>query len=109
MREPAQAGVPSGTGTQAANHHSNEPARINDKTNQNTQNYMEMEQVHQYNINVTNIKPIPTEPNTNSFYNSWGDTLPNPKPASTVRLALQNFGSWPQLNKSKKTRQSNNT
>ncbi len=96
MREPTQARVPSGMGTQAANHHSNKLAWINNKTSQDPQNYMETEQTYQYNINITHINPIPTETNTDSFYNSWGDTLPNPKPASTVHLALQNFSGWPQ-------------
>jgi len=101
MREPAHARVPSGMGTQAVNHNSNEPVQINKETNQNTPNYMEMIQANQYNINVTNINPTPIKPNTNSFYNSWGD-LPNPKPANMVHLALQNFGGWPQWNKNQK-------
>jgi len=65
---------------------------------------METAQAHQYNINVTNINSIPTKPNTNSFYNSWGDNLLQPKLANTVHLVLQNFGGWPQWNKNKKNK-----
>jgi len=104
MRGQTQSKVPGGTGTQAANHHNYEHASTNDKWNQNTQTLMEMEQVQQQNINVTNINSIPTKPNTNSFYNSWGDTLPHPKLAGSVRLAMQNFGGWPQWNKNPKNK-----
>jgi len=58
----------------------------------------------QHTINVTDITLIPTKPNNNSFYNSWGDTLPDPKLARTVHLALQNFREWPQWNKHQKTK-----
>jgi len=47
MREPAQAKVTSGMGTQEANNHSNEPVWINEETDQNEQNYMETAQAHQ--------------------------------------------------------------
>jgi len=71
--------------------------------NQNTQHNMEPEHTQQ-TINVTDINLIPTKPNTDSFYNSWGNTLPDPKPAGTVCLALQNFGGWPQWNKHQKNK-----
>jgi len=40
----------------------------------------------------------PSNTNTNSFYNSWGDNLPMTKQPHTVHMALQNFGGWPQWN-----------
>jgi len=89
MRGPTQMGVPGGMGTQVETYHTNEHARANNETNQNIQNTMELEHAHQRNINITIINPIPTKPATNSFYNSWGDNLPNPKLASTVCLVLQ--------------------
>jgi len=83
MRGPIQLGVPSGTGTQAETYIS-KCTRANNKINQNMQHNMELEHAQQ-TINVTNINLIPTIPHTNSFYNSWGDTLPaDPKLAGTV-------------------------
>jgi len=102
MRGPIQTGVPGGMGTQVVTYHTSKHARANNKINQNTQNTKELEHAQQQIINVTNINSIPTEPHTSSFYNSWGDTLSDPKLAGTVYLALQNFGRWPQWNKHQK-------
>jgi len=60
--------------------------------------------MEQQNINITNINPTTTKPNTNSFYTCWGDTLLNPKPEGLVRLAMQNFGGLPQWNKNPKNK-----
>jgi len=102
MRGQTQSEALGDTGTQVANNHNYEHASTNNEQNQQIQPSRETEQVQQQNINVTNINPTDTEPNTNSFYNSWGDTLPHPKPAGSVRLAMQNFGGWPQWNKNPK-------
>ncbi len=59
-------------------------------------------QPYLHSLNDNNNNARPPEPNIDTFYTQWGDIMHPTKQLSTVRLALQNFGGWPQWNNNNK-------
>jgi len=99
MREPTNNSVPNDMGTQMGNPTKWEPPWTQAETNQPL-HHTEAQPI-QYRINNINETPTLPDPNTDSYYNKWGDNMQPEKQPNTVHLALQNFGDWPRWNNKK--------
>jgi len=76
MREPINTGAPTDMGTPMGNHTLQEPPQTHDgEINQPLPHHTEALQPIQYRINDINENPTLPDPNTNSFYNNWGNTM----------------------------------
>jgi len=98
MREPIAPGGPQVGGTPARN-----PNRPN--MNQNTTTLtntmaqsQETIQPNQLNVIDSNNHDTTLNQPTDTYYTPWGNNIQLDKRPQTVRLALQNFGRWPQWN-----------